>query len=215
MEKLQLTEYFEYNYLLPGHTRDNFVIYGCPKEVISLAEQSLSNETEEVKPCLIKITREIEEPLEKIFSFCKNEIQQKIIARSFLVAMCLNKLGDESQNELLNAILSGSEEVLNMSGEFPLPMDLYHKIKVMERETGKKFEMNILLDGNKNILLQQVVNNYLTSREPYSIKVFTTADKLITNFDQCNNWAQAIHDYLSVRFKDYVKKPPTCEEELI
>ena len=211
MENFELTEYFEYNYLTPGHTRDNFVFYGCPKEVIEEAEKSLVIETEDIKPCLIKITRDTENALESVFDKCKNDMQKKIIARSFFVSLFLRELGEDNLNDVISALSSGDyNRVAEVVSDFPLPYDIAQKI----RKIDKKIELNILLIGTENVLIQQAINNYLSSREPYSIKLFTTGKTFPTNYDQCGNLVQWPHDYLSVNVDGYIKEQAEDNELL-
>ena len=64
---MEIKEFFKKEYLTAGNTYDNWIFEGCPDEVLSMAKDSLSQSGEEIKPCVVKLDRETEVLVEKIF----------------------------------------------------------------------------------------------------------------------------------------------------
>lgn len=59
-----------------------------------------------------------------------------------------------------------------------------------------KLELNILLNGCKNIYLQQAINKFVASRNPFVIKIFSNKE-LATHYTYDGQLIQCPHDYLT------------------
>ena len=68
-----------------------------------------------------------------------------------------------------------------------------------------KFELNIFLDNTQNIYLQQAINNFISSREPFSVKLFATQERLSTYCDQLGNFIQSPHDYMNMNVNKFIE----------
>lgn len=206
--KIKINDYFKNYYMTCGNTRDNFIFENCPLELIDLAQKGLSINSENKKPCNILITKKIENKLNRTLEKFESELQKKIIARIFFTSLFLRELIKlENKAEQLNFLEKGitsllSENIENIKEYIinsPHPLDIEKAIK----EIGE-IELNIFLVDTENKFLQQAVNNYLSSRLPYSVKIFTNNEKLCTYYDQNGNFIQAPHDYINVNVYNYI-----------
>jgi hypothetical protein len=81
-------------------------------------------------------------------------------------------------------------------------------------EYSKKFgkiELNFFLIETKNVELQRAINNFISSRTPYSIKIFTTNAKLSSYADQAGNLIQSPHDYMTRDVREYIENENSLE----
>jgi len=215
--KIKINDYFKNYYLSCGNTRDNFIFENCPKDFITLAQKSLNQNSEKVKSCNILLTTDIENKLNKTLEKFENDFQKKIIANGFFITLFLREIVKEQnyEKEKLNflengiaALLTGDiKNVKDYIINSPTPLDIEKTIK----EIGK-IELNIFLVDTQNIYLQQAVNNYISSRLPYSVKIFTNK-QLPTYYDQNGNFIQAPHDYMNVNVYNFIEKPSSDLEK--
>ncbi len=209
MRKIIIEKSFINYYLTSGRTHDNFIFENCPIEFINEAEKLLKSSTTDTKSCVIRLSRDIEENLEKTLSQCENDFQKSIIARDLFLSIFMTKLielsnGDVEQKEKLengiNAILSGDFE---KSKKYHVLSPMPYDITKMIRKIGD-FELNIFLINTKNKFLQQAINNFISAREPYSIKVFATSSQLPSYLDQNGNLMQSPHDFMFGKVKENI-----------
>ena len=212
-ENFIINEHFKNTYLTCGRTHDNFIFENCPKEILSLAKNSLSQNSNNVKSCCITINRDIEQAVEKTLEKFENILQKKIICKDFIIGLfaleLLKNLDEDLSNqpfskeeiiEGINAILNGCcEDVKNFCTNAPLPYD----IKKLISSIGK-IELNIFLNDTKNVYLQNAINNFISSREPYSIKLFTTNQKLPSYLDQNGNYIECPHDFMTRNIQNFI-----------
>ena len=79
-----------------------------------------------------------------------------------------------------------------------------------------KFEVNFFLEDTENVLIQRAINNFLSSRTPFSVKVFTNLEKLPTYVDEGGCFIETPHDYLTMNVRDYITyEEMSPEEDLI
>jgi len=71
-----------------------------------------------------------------------------------------------------------------------------------------KFELNIFIE-EADKYLQQAINNFISAREPYSVKLFLKNDKLSTYYDPIGSIIQSPHDYM---LRDLSKYSESSEE---
>lgn len=196
---MKIDAYFEKEYLVAGNTYDNFVFENCPSEFLAVAKHKLST-GEKVKSCCVSLTKKEEQAFEKIAACCATDLQKKVLARDFVVALVLNQLlkGSDKVEKYefasaqVNAFFEGNfEKVKTMHGESFMP----HDIKRLAKEFGK-IELNLFLSEMKSVVLQQAVNLFLSSREPYSVKLFTSGEKLSTYYDLNGNLIESPHDFM-------------------
>ena len=208
MKQIEINEYFKSSYLTCGVTRDNFIFENCPYEFIEIAKSLLSSPQNGVTPCVVEITKDIESQLNSTLSKCVDDFQKSIIARDFFVSIFMLALLKHSivSNEVtslkngISAILSGNiEKSKKYHLESPIPFDISLKAKKLG-----KIELNIFLVDTDNKFLQQAINNFISSREPYSIKIFSTKN-LPSYLDQLGNIIVNPHDYMARNVNDFIK----------
>lgn len=209
MENLYINEYFKNTYLSCGKTHDNFLFNDCPELFINEAYKLLSASSTNTHSITIKITHNLEERLQKTLDQCTNPNHRKIISRDLFLSIFMSKLKNiqPHQTDNLSSLTKGIESIL--SGNFeeakkyhfdaPMPYEITDTIK----DIGK-IELNIFLHNTNNKYLQQAINNLVSSREPYSIKIFNTSQELPTYTDQNGTFIESPHDYMSINVKNFI-----------
>ena len=196
-----IDEMFKSQYLTCGKTYDNFIFENCPKKFVEYALTSLSEEAE-IKPCNVKITHKMEEKVESTLANCTNKIQQDILARDFVTLLVMK--------EVLKNIPEKSEEYDNITeqikafygNDFLKVKQCYANSYFVSdvadfSKNNQKIELNFFLIELNSKTIQKAINNFISSRTPYSIKVFTTNSRLVTYYDQAGNLIQPPHDYMT------------------
>lgn len=214
----RVDDYFKEEYLTCGRTRDNFIFLNCPQEFVYFANERLKQHANSKKSCCVLIDKKLKAKVEQILKKCKNELQTKIVARDFICTLILKQVlkGEEKAVERFLELKDGMSTFLD--GDFdkykenhhlyPFPLEITSAIK----KYGD-IELNIFLIDMQNIVLQQAINNFISSREPYSVKMFTTDDRLSTYLDQMGNRIEWPHDYMSVDMIKNVKLEDENESE--
>lgn len=194
-------EFFEKQYLVAGNTYDNFVFENCPNELLSLAQQKLSRNEGTVKPCVACIDRPLEEKVELTINNCAENFQKKILARDFATALVVKELLQYLDNnhelkdfidlQIKSFLHNDFKKVKELHGECLMP----HDVKKIANIIGK-IELDFILEDTKNKYLQQAINVFVSSREPYSVKIFTNSDKLPSYYDLNGNIIECPHDFM-------------------
>lgn len=181
-------------------TSDNYVFFGFPKEMMESTKALLNKNSSEIKPCFISIDREIEEKLEKTIEECTNDKHKDIIARDLFVTMFMKELvKDTSDAESYQNFLDKGLDMI-LSGNFDLAKD-YHSFCPMPFDVSKmikkigKIELNVFLADAENVYIQRALNNHISAREPYSIRVFSNKNFFTCYYDQAGNAIQEVHDF--------------------
>ena len=197
---MEINEFFINEYLTVGKTYDNFIFENCPQFVLKLASERLAVGNDKVKPCLVYLDRNKEAWLGEILDKCANEFQMKILARDFVMANVMGelalKLEDGETFNLANEIISAFKE-----GDFERVKALHleafmpYEVKKMVRGLDK-IELTFILQGTINKYMQQAINIFISSREPYSVKIFTDNEKLSTYYDTDGNVIECPHDFM-------------------
>ncbi|MBE7076421.1 MAG: hypothetical protein E7374_00830 [Clostridiales bacterium] len=211
---MKLDETFIKSYLTCGKTRDNFIFEDCPTEMVEMANEFLSVSSVDVKSCCITITDDIVAKLNLTLSRCETEIQKKVVAREFVFSMFMLQLSrflrdDYTQTIMLRGVqdlLSGDFERVKkyvQSQNCPTAIDLMDMIKKLG-----KIELNFFILNASNKYLQQAINNFISSREPYSVKIFST-QFLSTYYDQTESRIEWPHDFLTVNISRFLNSKTT------
>ena len=193
-------------YLTCGATYDNFIFDKCSLEVMKFAISNLSKtQSETFKSVNLCFSSADKAMMDKIASCCDNDYQKNLLAGSYFnlkyMLGILNVFGEKrsefKKQDLIDIIKTFS------SGRLDLAIDCYRRspsnydINVITKKVPK-FELNIFCLGEQNKYLQMAINNYISSRLPYSIKLFTNSDRLSTYFTSSGEFMQSPHDYLSI-----------------
>ena len=210
MSQLQINETFKEDYLTCGRTRDNFIFENCPIEFMENAKDLLSKSCDEVKSCVVTIDRAMENGFLKTLNKCSNDLQEKSVARDLVASLIIRELlkgekteefPEEELDKGIDALLCGNfGEVKEYHFKSPFPYDVARLMK----KVGK-IELNIFLENTQNVQLQQAVNIFISSREPYSVKIFTNNERLPSYYDQTGNLIQSPHDYMTRNVREFIE----------
>lgn len=198
---MKINEFFEKEYLVAGNTYDNFIFENCPNEFLKLAKQKIIKSNGEVKPCVVYLNKEQEELLEKILNNFSEEYHKKVLARDFITAMVMKELlkyktqehnSKEFVSQQITAFYQNNiEKVKGLHCKSFMPYD----VNKIAKSLGK-IELTFILEGTKNIYLQQAINVFVSSREPYSVKIITNNKNLATYYDLDGNIIECPHDFM-------------------
>lgn len=207
-----MNEYFIENYLTSGYARDNMVFEKCPADLLALAEIRLKNDNNGVVSSVVTFNDYECAKVEDSMSKLRTKYQRDIVARDYIVNRVMESIlckidSREGAGYSLKQIRDMQEDLYsgetkrlsNFISLSPMPSDLDCLI-------GKvgKVEINFILDNFKSVDLQKAINNLLSARTPYSVRVFTSAKNLSTYYDQLGNLIQSPHDYLNINISKFM-----------
>ncbi|MBO5394809.1 MAG: hypothetical protein J6A28_02770 [Clostridia bacterium] len=214
---MKVDKYFTSQYLVAGNTYDNFIFESCPTEFLIFAEKLLSKNNHEVKLCNIKLCSKQQEEIERVFLSCDNDFQMKVIASYYMTTLILKELFRGKNKEMFQSLQEQLAEFKNnnflrikknyISGH--MPYDVARKA----RKLGQKIELNIFLFDMDNIVLQQAINNFISSREPYSVKIFTNMERLSTYYDTNGNLIECPHDFMRRDVNKFIEENVVEKEQ--
>lgn len=221
---MQINQYYIDNYLTPGATDYNYIFENCPKEFLDEAFALLSRDTDGIIPCTIRITNKTEQQLSNILSQCKDNFERTIVCRDFIVSLVMEQLLSKAKTDkklsrisldtvqsIITSILNGNfEEMKRLHTSAPIPMDIEFSNNKLRRQS-EKIEVNFFLEDTSNPHLQKAINNFISSRELYSVKIFTNNERLPSYRDQANNIIEDPHDYVSRNARDFIKDDTQME----
>ena len=208
---MKLKEYFIKNYLTAGMTRDDYIFANCNNDLIDAAKQNLSNRANSVKPCIIQIDKSDSEYLNFLFSQCNNTEQKQIVAGEYILQkVLLAELEGENclKGEFDKLVISHKQlKSGNMNRLFSGYN--FNDIETFMELVGK-IELDFFLIDVKNKQLQQAINDYISSRTKYSVKIFSNVE-LCSYYDQAGNIIQSPHDYLNINIRHFVEQDNQIE----
>ena len=210
-----INDYFKEQYLCAGATRDNYIFTGCPKEIIGQCFYLLNKENNDTKPLTIKIDRALEKQFEELLDQCQDNFSKTILSRDLINSLIAKKAYDYMEKDDHFATLDNTISIL-LSGDLDKAKKNHincvtqEDIKDLKKKLGK-FEINFFLIDTQNIPLQRAINNYIYSREPYSVKIFSTG--LLPSYtDEAKNFIESPHDYISININAFLE--PQDEPEM-
>lgn len=209
MEKFEINDYFKKNYLTCGKTYDNFIFHNCPKDFLQVAYDNLSEEGLDVRPCLIKITREDEEKVEYTLKECSAEFQKLILSRDYVNGRVLKEIySTVKEKGAAYAVLKEQVKAFNGGALWRVKQLHAYAPFISEmieayRKYGK-FEINFFLEDTENVYIQNAINNFISSRTPFSVKIFTNLKHLPTYLDEGDTRIECPHDYLSEDVHNFI-----------
>lgn len=208
---MELNKTFIDGYLTAGETRDNFIFTNCDESVLEIAEQSLAQRKNGVKPCLVFFDEQDMTVSSEIIGKRSSDIQKKVVAREYVFQkVMIAILKHEPLCEARFKTLSQTHKKLrngNMKALFSglTTLDIYDYI-----DAFGKIELDFFLKNFSDSHLQQAINNFVSSRMPISIKIFSNGN-LCSYFDQSGVFIEEPHDYMSVNVNDFVNNEPEDE----
>lgn len=204
---MKMTNYFKEHFLTCGQSRDNFVFHGCPKELIEIAKKSLEKSTD-VKACNIAISRKQEEQLENAY-IDKNNQYIKAFGKAYFYTLFMKEIiKHQPKQEQYRAILDECEEAFLGKDleKAKIYLDFapkFRDILMMARRVGK-IELNIFLEDTQNTYIQKAINNFISSKTPFSVKIFNNSNKFCVNYDYSDRFVQPVIDYMDMNIQNYI-----------
>jgi hypothetical protein len=207
---IKINQSFVDSYHTPGITRDNFIFENCPKEFINAAKPLLSRQDSLAKSCVITFDETNEHEIETALNLFENDYHKKLVARDYVCTLILKELLNQTlqNNDILGGLNTGLDAISKADKkgimDYHMSAPMPYEITNFYREIAP-FELNFILDGNKNIYVQQAINNFISSREPFSVKIFTTKT-LPTYLDQNKTPIENPHDYMKRNVQDFIEQ---------
>ena len=209
MSNIIIDEYFRNTYLTPGNTYDNFVFENCPEDFLIEAEKLLKTQTNNNMANIIKLTNLDEQNIQQTLSQCKSDFQKIIISRDYICSLIMNEVlsklpNTQEQSHKLREFITATQNgdyntVINSHSYCPMPFEITQLIK----KHGNN-ELDIFLISNQDKFLQGAINNFLSARTPYSIKVFTNNEHLPSSTDQAGNLIESPHDFMRKNIRNFI-----------
>ena len=207
---IKINNTFISSYLTPGISRDNFIFENCPIEFLERAKVLLSSQGQQTKSCVIELTKSNETTISKALDLFESDFHKKLIARDYICSMILKELLIQTNTnpEAISGLTNGLDAISNQDKEGIIN---FHSVSPMPHEITKfyreicPFELNFILDDTKNIYVQQAINNFISAREPFSVKIFSTKT-LPTYLDQNKTAIENPHDYMKRNVQDFIEQ---------
>lgn len=208
MKISDISPYFIDAFLTCGQTYDNFVFTNCPVDFMRIAEAQLSIDNDDCNSCVVHISSSDEAHLDKLFYKCRSSYQLLTLARDYIDLLIMRELvkktediGDLKQIEQhINAFRNGDiDSAIDYHFEAPLPQHIIYLIQAF-----KKTEIDFFLYNTENKILQSAINNFLSMRTPYSIKVFTNKERLPSYYAESGTPIECPHDFINLNVYDFI-----------
>lgn len=198
---MEVNKNFENEYLVSGNTYDNFIFENCPKEFLGYAREKLSQSNNDITPCVVNIDGKIDRLVGNTLNNFDDDFHKKILARDFVTAMVVREIlknfcDVEQSQELVEMQINGflSNDPHCVKGLHPYSF-LPYNVRTLSSSIGK-IELDFILEDVQNKYIQQAINVFISSREPYSVKIFTSDEYLSSYYDLDGNLIQAPHDFM-------------------
>lgn len=217
MKREDLNPYFISYFLTCGQTYDNFVFTNCPVDFMRIAKAQLSIDNDDCNSCVVHISRNDEVLLDNLFCKCTSSYKQKILARDYIDLLIMRELVKKTEDigdlkhieQHINAIMNGDlASAIEYHIEAPLPHDITNFIK-----ENKKTEIDFFLFNTDNKFIQSAINNFLSMRTPYSIKVFTNNERLPSYYNESGTPIECPHDYMTRNVYDFINDKETSSDD--
>lgn len=217
MKQLEIEKAFVEDYLTCGQTYDNFIFENCPIDFVCEAQKLLSMPANGIKPCNVKITKDDVTKLEKTLENCVTNLQKSFLARDIITALVMREVvKDIPEKGMHYSILKEQIKAFYQNDFWKVKQ--FHATSFFPNDVAdysKKFgkiEVNFFLVDNESVVLQQAINNFISSRAPYSVKVFATNERLASYYDQAGNIIQSPHDYMTRDVNKFITIIDECTQ---
>lgn len=211
-----MDQYFIDSFLKAGgrYSGDNIIFTSCSPAFLSIVNEIIENDNNPlVLPCKVEIKNDDIMLIAKVQSLFDDKIKKDVLTRTFLtIYVAKNTMQSLGIDDFKNVCSQSDLEVglrafhsLNAQKikDFYLMAPLPEEIDRMIAKLDKKIELNLVLpNGNNNALLQRYINNYIGSRLPYCVKLFTAENSLCSYFTSNGQFIERPHDYQSVDVKN-------------
>lgn len=211
---MKFSKYFVDAFLTAGNRGDNCVFTNCSEDVLKFVQETLEQESADGVAHIISLSDGVVGAFEEA---CEDfeEFYVPILARGFVNGLVMKSLLESKTSELtgrekilLQDINQGLEDMLSCDSNgivdylkrAPMSFDISNFI-----EKNGRHEIVFILRDMKNRRLQQAVNNFLSERSKYVIKVFSDSS-LASVLDEGGNLVQCPHDYVSIDIKHFIEE---------
>jgi len=184
---MKLSKYFVDNFLTVNpRGGDNCVFTNCPEEVLSIAEDRLLSNQKSGCAHVISISDAICDAYEEAVEGYDPMFFPKIVARNLVNGLVMKSLLEskksalsKSEREMLDAVNQGLEDILSCDYdgmvEYAKNAPTHFDISSFIEDNGRH-EIAFVLRDAKSKRIQQAINNFLSARSRYVIKVFSDAE---------------------------------------
>ena len=220
MKNATINSSFAKEYLESGNARDNMIFTSCPLEVMGQIYEYITSSPQNAIPCIIKLTNKDEQVVEKILNNCANEFQKNLLAQQFVTATILNTaMGFVEESESIKSKKQVCKDFLSAfySGSFSQVVELYkdvpmaYQVNSFVKKYGK-MDIDFFLYTTQNKDIQRAINNFVSARESYVVKVFTDNKFLPSYITQNQQRIESPHDYLSMNINNFLVSEAGCDE---
>lgn len=208
MKKLIIDDYFIKEYLTCGCTKDNFIFENCPIDILDEAKIRLAEDCNGVQSCCVEFGTDEVDCIKEILGQFDSDYAKKLIGRDFVCCKIMQSLSNidtdkeeyDCMTTILNSFLTKDIDIIRrFHSDCPMPYNITSRAKSIG-----DIELNIFVYGVFDKYTQQAINNFISSREPYSIKMFLI-DKMSSIYDQLGNFIQSPHDYMTRDVGKYIE----------
>ncbi len=206
----------EKQYFIPGETRDNFVFLNCKEDFFNKARKCLSKNNGKIPSVCIDFSKSDTEKLQPFMNAFEEQSKRMILARTFVNTKVFNSFFRSFREKNFNFSEEVSDEALTLeqnvlngekvfeNGNVKKFIDYYIDINFFLNSDnlkrlaggGHKFELNIFEKDVEDVFIQRAINNFLSCRSPFSIKVFSNQNDFCIYVDENNNLIEQVHDYM-------------------
>ena len=186
------------------HSSDNVVVVNCSSDFMRMAKDRLVSNND-CKAINVVINANVNDSVSKFLDLVDDKDHQKMFTRTFIASIIMHEVLNNYDN--VNDIFEYDVEDLSRGISAFLAQDLisvreYHiqhapwsmDIERVVRKYGK-MELNIFIPNMVDIRIQREINNYISSRLPFCVKVFTNEDRLSSYQTSFNEVIQIPHDF--------------------
>lgn len=212
---MENNRYIIEQYLTPGMTRDNFIFEDCTRDFLSLAYNKLLETHNRTKSLCLYLSGEDDSFIIDKLQECDSSQQKQILCSEYILQSIMNvAMHNEpeyyKESKALNKRIKLFKNGMMSVADFCLGSDYLFEDLQNIFKSNKRIEINFFLDNITNVDLQKAINNYISSRTPYSVKIFSN-NKLCTHYDGAGNIIQSPHDYMSIYKNSFSDIPDEYE----
>jgi len=213
---MELNEYYKEAYLTCGNIRDDYVFTGCSLDFVNEAKRYLALDGENVKSCCVTFSRDDVDLVEKTLGECSDVLHKKILVRDYVTAKIMKEIFLKSPNSLSEVQTIDEQLDAFYKNDLSRAKD-YHIHSYMPHDVAKqinnigKFELNLFLLDVNSVVVQSSINNFISNRNPYKLRVFTTNETLSTYYDQSGNIIESPHDYMEIKSSKFLESVEESE----
>ena len=210
MNNIEMNSYFKNQFLTSGQTYGKHIITNVPTAILEQAPQIINNSNKDHKACNIILTREEEKQIEKTLYPSLDKYTRTILARDYICAIIYRELSriidiSYKQLQIVDSQLEAfTNNNLGLLKELHSTSLMPNNIVELIKKEGN-IDLNLFLHSTQNIDIQRAFNIFMSSRVPFSIKIFTNNEKIPSYTDSLGTLIECPHDYTSTYANKYIE----------